>query len=101
MYGWTIPSDEVILRLRKDLARTGYAASRQLWQYPPDPSRLKSLRMTQIWGRAASRPQCAIRPKTSNCPCVPIYTFPLATVGTANFTALPAAPAPVVGLLYS
>ena len=41
MYGWTIPSDEVILRLRKDLARTGTAASRQLWQYPPDPSRLK------------------------------------------------------------
>src|SRR4029079_11780498 len=45
--------------------------------------------------------QCAMRPKTSNCPCVPIYTFPLATVGTENFVASPAAPVPLVGLLKS
>jgi hypothetical protein len=40
-------------------------------------------------------------PKTLNSVCVPTYTLPFATVGTTNFTASPAAPAPPVGLEYS
>src|SRR5947207_7026060 len=45
--------------------------------------------------------QLGSNPNTDSPPCVPTYTFPLATVGTVNLTAGPAALAPVTGLLKS
>jgi hypothetical protein len=44
---------------------------------------------TEVGVAVVEKSEVAKRPKTLSNVCVPTYTFPLATVGTVNFTAGP------------